>query len=177
MMMDAITEKYPFRIDQKLLVILALLVALVASQNPFDCFPDEQIVPVLLIVENVPSSQSGFGEEIGQFFLLQSQLVETWRLIAQHLYIRKLIGDHFETLVLGVGFRFGSLTFPGSTAHPGDHTQNNHLEFHQLFQSIPPATVFVKTRNYSGIVAARVTARAWPGRSVLGFPRRWYPEM
>jgi hypothetical protein len=53
--------------------------------------PDTQIVAVILVIEDVSTSQGSLGQIVGKLLFLQRQLVEAWYLVTQYFYIGKAI--------------------------------------------------------------------------------------
>jgi hypothetical protein len=60
-------------------------------------FSDQQIVPVVLIPDHIPSRQGCFVEIIKQLLLFQWKLLKTRNPVAQYPDVGKLVGDYFES--------------------------------------------------------------------------------
>ena len=84
-MVDAVAEPNSFGIDHKLLPARVFSVALVVLDNLLQGFSNQEVVPVVLIPDDVVTGAGCLAEVVKQFLLRKAQFLETRNSVAQDL--------------------------------------------------------------------------------------------
>ena len=84
-MVDAVAEPNSFGIDHKLLPARVFSVALVVLDNLLQGFSNQEVVPVVLIPDDVVTGAGCLAEVVKQFLLREAQFLETRNSVAQDL--------------------------------------------------------------------------------------------
>ena len=125
MMMDAVGEEHPLGIFQEGGVLRVLRLGRHCFQDVFQGMTHPEVVPAVLVPEDVPPVFGGFGQVVGIGFLLQAQRLPAGDAVAHHLQVGKSVNGIFEI----VGGRF--LCGPVTGGQQGGRTGKDH-HFEQL---------------------------------------------
>ena len=88
-MMDTIGEEDSLGICHEAFPLLTFACSGVALQYVFDCMPDGQVVPEILVPGDVPAPLGGFGQMIGVLLLAQGKCIPSRYAVAHHLDVCK----------------------------------------------------------------------------------------
>ena len=98
--MDAVAEEHPFSIYSKILEIFAVPVPVIIFENILKSLPYPEIVPAVLVPDDIPAVFCGFAQMVDILLLLKSQVLPAGNPVTHYLDIRKFVYKVLEIFSL-----------------------------------------------------------------------------
>ena len=80
--MDAVAKPNPFEVNHKFIKIFRFPVAFEIKIYGFQCFTNQQVIFIILVICNIPAAQCCLAKVINQCLLLQAELFKSRHLVS-----------------------------------------------------------------------------------------------
>ena len=97
--MDTVAEPHLLQVKLETFEVNIITITAIVLVNLLECLAHGEVILTVLVGEDVAALQSGFGEEIDQFLLVERQLVKAGHLVTEHLDVGKAV-DSIVKIIL-----------------------------------------------------------------------------